>query len=373
VRIRAAAAAPIDWRCMVQVVERHRVSGLVHEGLTVAGVSVPAEAARTLAAAAEDVTRQNLKLAAEALEVQRSFAAAGIPVLFLKGTALSQLAYGNLNVKMSFDIDALVPPEWVKDACRVLRQGGYARMAPAGDAEDDRFDGWIATASEATFRHGSRRTLVDLHWHIADDRALSRRFTLWPASRSVEVSPGAQLCTLGDQDLFAFLCLHGAHHAWSRLKWLADLHAWIAGKGSDEIAGLYRGTAERGARRAAGQALLLCHAIFGLGLPCSVSDDLRADAASAWLARIALGAMGCDGRVAETQDRALGGLDILMSQFLLSPSVSSWLAVLRANSIGYADYRQFALPRNFFFLYPLLRGPSWIWRHSRRLLHHGRN
>jgi len=366
--ISAAAAAGIDWPHLLQVVDRHRVWGLVHDGLTVAGVALPAEAARMLSAAAEEVTRQNLRLAAEALNVQRSFAAERIPVVFLKGTALSLMAYRNLNVKMSFDIDVLVPPASVKDACRVLRADGFVRVAPAGDAEDDRFDGWIATASEATFRQATRGTLVDLHWHVADDRALSRRFTLWSANHSVEVSPDAQLCTLGDDDLFAFLCLHGAHHAWSRLKWLADLHAWVATKTPDEIARLYRAAMERGATRAAGQALWLCRTIFGLELPPPIANDLAADAAVNWLAQIALGAMGCDGRVAETQDRALGGLGILMSQFLLSPGPRNWFAVVRAHSIGYADYQRFALPRSFFFLYPVLRAPSWVWRHSKRLL-----
>lgn len=345
------------------------MAGLVHDGLTRAGIALPSEAARTLAEAAEKITRENLKLAAEALGIERMLGAAGIPALFLKGTALSLLAYRNLNVKMSFDVDVLVPPGSVKDACGVLRRAGYVRVAPAGEEEDQRFEGWIATASEATFRHEARGTLIDLHWHVADDRAISRRFTLWPA-RSVEISSGAHLSTLSDEDLFAYLCLHGAHHAWSRLKWLADFHTWVAGKTPDDVARLYRAAAARGVRRAAAQALVLCHAIFGLALSPSVEDDIRADAASRWLSQIALGAMGCDGRVSETQDRALGGLEILMSQFLLSPGPRNWLAVISANSIGYGDYERFALPRRLFFLYPLLRTPSWIWRHSGRLLKH---
>ena len=367
-KISAAAASSIDWQRLVQIVERHRVAGLVHDGLTVARVALRQDTAQTLADAAENVARHGLKLAAEALNVQRAFTAAGIPAVFLKGTTLSLLAYRNLTVKMSLDVDVLVPGESVKSACDALRGNGYVRVAPLGDTEDDRFDGWIATANEATFQHAARRTLVDLHWRLADDHSLTGRFTPLEARRAIEVSPGAALCTLGDEDLFTFLCLHGAHHAWSRLKWLADLHAWLAGKSDPEIARLYRAAATRGVERAAMQALLLCHAVFDLEFPASVLSDARGDVALDWLVQIALGAMGSNGRAAETQDRLLGGLDILFSQFLLSSSPRGWLAVVRASSIGYGDYRRFPLPRILFFLYPLLRAPSWIWRHSTRML-----
>ena len=38
----------------------------------------------------------------------------------------------------------------------------------------------------------------------------------------------AHHATLGADDLFAYLCAHGAYHAWFRLKWLADIGALLA-------------------------------------------------------------------------------------------------------------------------------------------------
>jgi len=103
-------------------------------------------------------------------------------------------------------------------------------------------------------------------------------------------------------------------------------------------------------------------------VPPSVARELRDDAISRWLVKIALGAMGPDGRVEETPDRVLGGLEILASQFLLTPGLRHGLRIVRGNAFGYQDFEQIALPRRLFFLYPVMRAPMWIWRRSGRLL-----
>lgn len=55
------------------------------------------------------------------------------------------------------------------------------------------------------------------------------------------------LNVLRREDEFAYLCVHGAGHSWSRLKWLADLNARLAGLEAQRIAGLYRYAEARGA------------------------------------------------------------------------------------------------------------------------------
>ena len=52
-------------------------------------------------------------------------------------------------------------------------------------------------------------------------------------SRVVPLAGTRGLRTLGEEDLFAYLCMHGALHWWHRLKWLADINALLAPQESD--------------------------------------------------------------------------------------------------------------------------------------------
>src|SRR5687767_10584511 len=108
--VRAAAAAPIDWDGFGRLVARHRVAGLVHDGLDRAGVAAPAALAGRLAAEAADIARQNLVFAAECLRLDGLLDAGEVDHLFLKGVTLNMLAYGTLALKQAIDIDLLVDP-----------------------------------------------------------------------------------------------------------------------------------------------------------------------------------------------------------------------------------------------------------------------
>src|SRR5262245_14472201 len=106
--IREAAAAPLDWDYFLRVVTRHRVVGLVHDGLTRAQAAMPASIVEEIATQAATMVRQNLAFAAEALRLQALFVEADIPVAFIKGISLAKLAYGNLGLRHNRDIDLVV-------------------------------------------------------------------------------------------------------------------------------------------------------------------------------------------------------------------------------------------------------------------------
>ncbi|HEY0303237.1 MAG TPA: nucleotidyltransferase family protein, partial [Rhizomicrobium sp.] len=225
--IRSAAAQPVDWQNFLQVVARQRIAGLVHEGLRSADVAPPETAKDSLATDAGKISRDALKLASEALRLQAAFDAASIPVVFVKGTTLALLAYGNIGIKHAWDIDLLVTPQDLRRGCDVLAAAGYKRMLPPASMPDERFFAWAAFARECVFLNAGG-TYLELHWRLSDNRAQLAHVTAASPSRSVAVSNGRTLRTLRDEALFSHLCLHGARHGWSRLKWLADLSAWLA-------------------------------------------------------------------------------------------------------------------------------------------------
>ena len=109
--IDAAASAPVDWDRFSRVVKRHQVLALVDDGLKRSRPDMPAKIAAEITAQAATQMRQSLAMAAEAAHRQRLFDDADVPVLFLKGASLAVLAYGNLALRESKDIDLLVPSE----------------------------------------------------------------------------------------------------------------------------------------------------------------------------------------------------------------------------------------------------------------------
>ena len=354
--IRYAAAAGIDWDVYLETVRRQRIMGLAKDGLTCAAVAVPQAVEARLASEASEVARDALKLASEALRIQAAFDAAGVPCLFVKGSAIALLAYGNLGIKQAWDIDLLVSPADVPLACGVLSALNYNRLMPPPGFPDARFRAWVEIARESLFQDAARGIHLELHWRLSDNHAQLADVRASGPSLRVAIAPAKEIRTLAEDDLFAYLCLHGAHHAWARMKWLADIAAWLAGKPEAEVIRLYRSAQGKSVGRAAAQALMLAHILFDLPLPAALQAEIGGSRTVHWLVRVALDSM--------TGDRILGSMRIEASHFLIASGLSHWLQEVSAKSIGWTDFQRFALPRPLYFLYPLLRLPSWLWRRA---------
>jgi hypothetical protein len=172
---------------------------------------------------------------------------------------------------------------------------------------------------------------------------------------------------LAPDDLFAYLCVHGAHHAWSRLKWLADLNALIASSKPD-LERLYRHAQKLGAGLCAGQALLLCHKLLGLELPATVAQELQTNKRCQQLVRVAMAAMARSGDAMGADVGMRGVVCELRNQFLLGQGFAFYAAQCRLAYAGVADIIRIPLPRPLHFIYPLLRLPLWLWRRAKLAL-----
>jgi hypothetical protein len=360
-----ARAAEIDWPRFLAVIRRQRVEGLAADALRRAGVALPSEVADQLGRAATEIARQNLFFAAESRRIQRLFEAAGLPYLFVKGASLDMLAYGTLALKKARDIDLVVAPEAVEEACALMAGAGYVRTVPGPEVGDDRLGQWLAHCKETNWQHARSGLIVEIHSQLVDNPALLPGIGARSPSQIVEVGPGIRLPTLRTEELFAYLCVHGATHAWSRLKWIADVSALLSRFDPDEIERLYRTSLQLGVGRCSAQALLLCANLFETPVSPALLAELRADRMSAWLVKAALGAMA--GRHGETEldDTVLGTLPIHLSHFALGRGWRYKLAEAGRKTISPHDRAALDLPRPLHFLYPLLAIPNWIRRRIR--------
>lgn len=361
--VRAAAAAVANWNDFLWLVNRQRVAGLAHDALSSARIELPPATAQKLKAQAHHILQRNLRYAAETVRLQRALAAADIPVLALKGIALAQLAYGTLTTKDTRDIDLLVPQDRVDAALPILESAGYTLSDPAEYLSPAQRRAVIRYAREVRLVHSGKNFTVELQWRAANNPLLLKGIDAHSPAQSVSISEGMSVRTLARHELFSYLCVHGAQHAWSRLKWLADLNALVSPIGAD-ITQLYRTAQSVGAGICAGQALLLCNRLFNMSLPAALAGEIADQRGLERLVMIAMRTMADKHAEADATRSFAGTARVVVAQFLLGKGPAYFAAQYRAEAVRTLDIVGFPLPPRLHFLYPLLRLPLWLWRRA---------
>jgi hypothetical protein len=350
----AAAGKPLDWALVARIAERHRVEGLVWNALRRAEAEVPAEAGERLRSAAARIARQNLRLTAESLRLAARLDEAGIRHLFVKGVALGALAYGSVGPKMGWDIDLLVPLAEVEAAAALLEAAGYRLDLPSGPRARERLALFHRHWKESVWKSADGALTVELHTGLSDNPALLAAVGLDSAVQRAEVAKGRFLPTLGRDELFAYLSVHGASSAWFRLKWIADVAALIAAERPEEIERLYRRSQQLGAGRSAAQALLLCKRLFDTPVPPALAAELGADRTNRWLLAVALRMLAGRTLATELHHARFGTAGIHLVQFGLLPGIRFKLGELGRQLVDARDRIEVPLPRGLGFLYPLI-------------------
>jgi hypothetical protein len=312
----------LDWATFLRLIRFHRIEGLAWNYLARHDAGPPLEEAEAIKHAAWRIAAQNLQAVAECRALLQQFEAAKVPLLFLKGLTLGALAYGNPALKAAIDIDLLIDPADLGNAASLLRTHGYRLIAPHDSPNDQVLWRWHRGWKESVWAQESRQLQIDLHTRMSDNARLIAGIDVHSPRRWVDVANGIRLPTLADEQLFAYLAVHGASSAWFRLKWVSDFAALLHGHTPDAIERLYRRSQELGAGRAAGQALLLADALFGtLKSAQALRGELEGDRATRWLFRIAMRQLTGRREPAEPTERRLGTAAIHLSQFLLLPGI----------------------------------------------------
>jgi hypothetical protein len=279
------------------------------------------------------------------LRVLDSFQAADIPVLTLKGPALSQQLYDDPGVRSSIDLDLLVPPEALEAAASVLQQQGYRIESPMA---------WLGARglagrmSEVTFR-GNDGVGVDLHWSSApgDFPCQIPDEHLWSSVAFVSIA-GRSVPVLAPECLLVYLCIHGTMHCWTKLRWLCDVAMLLTGDRAMNWEQVQQLAIDSRARHAVHLGFHLAHTLLKAPLPASilaaVREDRRAARAATDVARYLTSEM--------PRPQPSG---VARAVFNARLAESKWqgarhvAALLKAPTD--ADAERLRLPRRLFFLY----------------------
>jgi len=364
--LRAAVAAAPDWAAVLAGARRHRVAPLLLAGLQ-ASTRVPADVVAELRRRALADTRKGLAQVAEVGRLQRAFAEAGVRVLFLKGVVLSAQLFGDAAMRGARDIDLLVDPADLPRAETVLAEAGYRSSTPAlSPRQAASYRHWI---KDVQYVHAVGGTPLELHHRLADSpRLLACEFgALWDGREAVRVGDAA-VGTLSRGALALYLCVHGAGHAWERLRWLVDLAVLLREPGCVDAALPAADAAGLGAAML--HAVVLAHDWLGLAVDERHLARARASAQVARLARI-LARLYAGPAWHEMPERgSLAGMArySLWARLYRLGLKSDWryrLDQARREAFTPADFDTVRLPDPLFRLYPLIRPVGWMLRRWR--------
>lgn len=147
-----------------------------------------------------------------------------IPVLLLKGAALTLQHYRDRGARPMQDFDVLVPETCALEAISVLEQSGW-KLIETAHGRLTRQN--VNMRASAGFQNGSTGDL-DLHWHVLDQACKTGSDApFWAAARPIDFE-GIAVQTLCPADQLLHVCVHGL--AWNPIppvRWVVDAHVVI--------------------------------------------------------------------------------------------------------------------------------------------------
>ena len=228
----AAAAVGVAPKALETQLRLHGVAGVLSLRHVEQIQQLPAPLAVAIASTQRRSIPASLKLAGACLTACRALEKAGIPVLPLKGQALSWQIYGAIGVRHSGDIDLLVDPADVPAAIEVMQDTGYQSTLPLPSSPLH----WrerMRTVHHLNFRDRDNGGL-ELHWRTDPLRrtslpALSR---LLPELTLMADGPLRGLRQLPMPRLLHSLASHACRSRCARWKWGYDLMELIGSDGT---------------------------------------------------------------------------------------------------------------------------------------------
>jgi hypothetical protein len=364
-RIAGLCREPLDWPLFLRLVARHRVAPVVWQSLkTVGNPSIPQQTQCDLRQWIEQNTLNALTQAAELVRLVRCFEGTGIRVLPLKGPVLALQAYGALELRHAGDLDLLVDPESVWDADRLLTDVGYVRTIPEYSLSPGQAAAFMIIRKDFSYIHPERAIRVELHWRLSPNAYLFPLSLdeLWPRRECVKFGSKC-VAAMPRQELVLYLCAHGAHTGWFRLKWLCDIPELTRDDNGIDMPQLIVRAHGLGIVRMLAQGLLLAHHMLDTPLPAALSAGMRQDRTVQSLVHLATQALQKDERYWSTDNTPISWMP---AQFRYRLKLRTNLRYKWHNVYFYSlwteDFRLIRLPARLFPLYFVLAPFLWVVR-----------
>ena len=219
---------------LIAVAVRHRVAGYLR--LAVLRLSDDRPHGALAAAGLDRICREqfarHVRLTAELLHLGGALDRGGVPWAAIKGPVLAEVVHARPDLRSYVDLDLLVPPERLGDALELLETAGCTLVEGNWPLVRRIAPGQLHLVSPGG-------TLVDLHWHVVNDRDAREggampTEALLSRTRMVALADG-RVPALDPVDTVVHLCVHGAQSGGNRLAWLVDIDRALAKTSLDEV------------------------------------------------------------------------------------------------------------------------------------------
>jgi Uncharacterised nucleotidyltransferase len=211
-----------DWDYVLELASYHGVIPIVHTALfQTRAAAIPEDVQRRLRAAFQVCAADSLLYAHELARLPLQ--AKGVRAVAFKGPALAIGLYGKASLRQCRDLDIFVAKSEMPKALSVLSDCAY-RLDPSCVGLEDA----LRTEKHLLLIHNETAAKLELHWAISLPRLNFQLCfdTLWDRRETVTVL-GATVATPCANDLLMMLCVHGASHCWTSLKWVCDIAEFI--------------------------------------------------------------------------------------------------------------------------------------------------
>jgi hypothetical protein len=271
----------------------------------------------------------------------------GITAVPYKGPAVALKLYGNVARRQFADLDILVRRRDVWEASRVIEAEGFEPVCPIPSAMRARL---LSHAYVRMFHRGSSRTLVELHWDIAEPY-WAVRFDADAMWRRLEpmALPGATAYVPCAEDLLLLLCVHGVRHGSDKLEGIGSIAALLRGTPDLDWDRIWRHAAEMHCQRILAFGLLLAGGLFGVPLPPQAAAVSRSRTLLA-MARTTVRELVADQPPARTWRR-----QVSFQMRLKDSRADQARYCARVLTSSPDDWATLRLPESLSFVYPLVR------------------
>lgn len=287
-RIRPLIEAGPDWTRLIELALRHGVTALLHRALSTACPdAVPRELIEALREHVSSSGERVRLLADELSGIVADCRRRDVPVIPFKGPTLAAAAYGDIALRSPGDLDLMVRESDLPAMHEVLAARGFRRIdGPEQPLPDHLEAAYRKYQCEQIFLRQSDMVVVEPQWAIGA-RTLAYAIdydALWRRARRTQFN-GAEVLAFAHEDLLLLLCVHGAKHTWSQLRWIADIAALLARQAAIDLESCLMDGRRQGCERTVLLGLALAEELLGVALPQPVRGRIAADAACADLVR----------------------------------------------------------------------------------------
>lgn len=263
-----------DWQYIIAVAHRNGVLPLLCKHLTEHFPhALDGETKRQIADFFREHAQQNIYITGKLVEAIKMLDRAGIPSLAFKGPTLAMKAYRNIALRQFVDLDLLVQPKDFEAAVELFVQNGFRVYSNA------KVNLLLINRKKDIGLIGPDGIVrIELHWKLSGS-FFAMPFELRRLWNRLEKTTlgGIEINAMPFNDLFVYLCLHGARHGFERLAWICDLCELIRSEENIDWQAVSRHARAYGCGKVVELGLLLAHEFFAVTTDYPGWNSIRRD------------------------------------------------------------------------------------------------